>query len=1100
MPRFSLTNKHNPCPICSDTQGKCRKTRDSVYLCMNARSSVVGFRYRKETSNRLWGVFIPDDKVKEGRYSLLESRENVPNISPSAPIRDVYYREIFNQLDLHPEDLANLVSRGIRPEDASAAFRSVARFQKLGFGISHVLPGLGIKGKSLTNSQPGFLCPIHDIDGYLVAFQIRLRDGGYRWLSSYHPDKYPNGARPALPNGELPLAIHRPRKGKPKRIALVEGTGPKPYILANKFLALVIGAAGGQWAASPQTLKYTLEKASVELGTKEIDFYPDAGAIANPHVLRAYRALFKLLKQWGYDIKVSWWGQATKFDYDADEIPDDTLIERITVARFESIVHNPQDLWKDIHDIFQKAKGRCLSPIQPNGFGITPTRSNHYDVIYYSPGNLPDPQLYQELGSPKVVYEKGQRLEIWEEAVAKGWKIILDSSAPGLGKSHSAGVAIPDRFGVKKLFFFDTNHRNPTTATVEANYTDLPVRNNGFVRDRERTTPLGNDTLRWPREGEEPDTDGNCHRTPLFAALRQKNVEGIEASGESEVCLNCHLRSACQGSSGAGFGFRRDRRGALSQSRLRAHPDSAPNPVEFDFKETGQIWEEGGRLFKPMKSVTVGIAEFTKTLNSISAEHLQLLAPLIEALLPLMQGEVKEPYHGLDHQAIVSLLPTPPANIAEIILKLQFAVQPDLEFLNKLAEYGVDFQDLPQSIKRKFRADLGEITQLIKEEVPVNWILPLLRVWSGEAGAFRFAHGRLTIYNRDLRHANIARAAKFNIILDATVSRQYIALCLDADSPILEVQQETPQHENLTINQVVGLGKLGKERSETMQRRVTALRQGLSDKHANIAFGDWKDQSQTGDGIWFSNLRGSNEFQSCSALATFGIPYTNVGHLQALWQTLTGNCVSLDKENPDPQFQAFMEGFIQAEIIQAIGRLRSHLRPDEQLNYYFIADYDLSFLGLPVNQLEPGDISLEACGTQEANLIAVFRGLQIAATNGIKATQTAIGDAIGFSQGQISKICSSVGGLSRLKEIFQTLTEPYIAVGIFSSEEENYLAREFLKMVLEDTPEQLIEEVASVLKSVGKEAGDRILALLPISIRTTLIQQLSVLLANFTPK
>ncbi|MEP0884011.1 hypothetical protein NDI49_20880 [Trichocoleus sp. ST-U3] len=41
---------------------------------------------------------------------------------------------------------------------------------------------------------------------------------------------------------------------------------------------------------------------------------------------------------------------------------------------------------------------------------------------------------------PKIIYKKGDRLLLWKEAVIAGWQHILDTSAPGLGKSHTAGL------------------------------------------------------------------------------------------------------------------------------------------------------------------------------------------------------------------------------------------------------------------------------------------------------------------------------------------------------------------------------------------------------------------------------------------------------------------------------------------------------------------------------------------------------------------------------------------------------------------------------------------------------------------------------------
>jgi hypothetical protein len=219
------------------------------------------------------------------------------------------------------------------------------------------------------------------------------------------------------------------------------------------------------------------------------------------------------------------------------------------------------------------------------------------------------------MNCPRIIFHQGQRLQLWQEAVAKGWKHILDNSAPGLGKSHGAGIALPDAFAVEKLWYFAVDHRNPTTGVIEQNYTDLPVRNAGMKIDLRRQTPLGNNVVVWPKPGEEPDTQGNCHRAPLFALMRYNNIKGVESSQESPICSGCKQNKLCKGSSGAGYGFRNQRKIALKSSRNRAHPDSAPTPMEFPYAENGAFWDEAGTLIQPMESVTATLADFERVMG-----------------------------------------------------------------------------------------------------------------------------------------------------------------------------------------------------------------------------------------------------------------------------------------------------------------------------------------------------------------------------------------------------------------------------------------------------------------------------------------------------
>jgi len=1065
---------------------------------MSLHTEVPGFKYIGDSKDYLWGKFLPTaDGQAQVKTDIRSLRSQERGESLPVHTRDRVNAEITSQLSLHKLDIQDLEKRGISLEEARlAGFRSVESKQKLERIIPYKAPGLNVRGDGLSNFHPGYLCPVRDIDGKLVAFQVRLRGGGYRWLSSYHSRYRTNGARPNLPNGELPLAVWRPETVT--GIGLVEGTGAKPFLAARRMQQLIIGAAGGNWAASPETLKESLQKASTEFSTKIIHFYPDAGAIGNANIMRAYRRTWELVRRWGYSVRVAWWVQLSKAtDCDIDELLPDQYqaLEWITTAKFEALANEPSRLWEDVKKLFTKAK--TFTPKAFKGFANPSPIQKTYSTIGYVAGELPTPDEYQALGKPKIIFRHRQRDRIWEEAIAKGWKNILDSSAPGLGKSHTAGVAIPERMEVKQIFYFDTDHRNPSTEPIERNYTDLPVRNAGMVRDTSRQTPMGNDRIRWPKDGEEPDVNGNCFRAGLFAALRGKNIEGVEASGESPVCLKCHLRDACRGTSGAGFGFRHLRQTVLKKCLIRAHPDSAPQVNEFDYKEVGAFWEEGGKLLKPMKVISVGWADFEQAFAMLSSEFLNQLSDVRSALLPLFKGELKPPLYGFDNSALASLLP-PPEKLEPIIDKLEAFLDPDLGFLDSTAEYGVSFEELPNSLKRKLRGDLTELSEAIQKVIPLNWIVPLLRVWCGRArGSFRFDDGRLSIYLLDSRHATNAFAMKWNIWLDATISREYLGMVLGNDQ-ILEIAQELPKA-NLAVVQVTGLGKLGKNRSKIMTERVKALREALLERHSDIAFGDWKQHADDGDGTWFVNLRGSNEFQSREALATFGIPYQNLGHLQALWHCLTGDYLSLSDPQEDSPFQTFVNATVSAEIVQAIGRLRAHLRPDQTLTYYFVGDHDLSFLNelLPdaeFSSMKASDLSLGACSFMEANLLGIWRGLKAIAQLGEKDTQTNINQHSNISQGQISKVAKACGGMSRIKSIFQTLLSNSIAKGIIATQEETFLAREFLRLVLEEEPEKLIAEISSVIGIVGAASWQRIVAILPAAVRVEAISRLTELL------
>jgi hypothetical protein len=311
----------------------------------------------------------------------------------------------------------------------------------------------------------------------------------------------------------------------------------------------------------------------------------------------------------------------------------------------------------------------------------------------------------------------------------------------------------------------------------------------------------------------------------------------------------------------------------------------------------------------------------------------------------------------------------------------------------------------------------------------------------------------------------------------------------------------------LKIIQVSDLGLLGKQRSNTAERKVKALKHALAGKYTGIGFIDWKSSKHKdfAEGFWFADSRATNRYAKVPALASFGVPYVNLGELAALYQTLTGRQVNLDKDEPDAAFQRFVDCHVQSEIIQAAIRPRSHLRPNEEIPYYFVADYDLQFLkdalpGATIEQVKASDISLDACDTLERNLLGILRGLSATAAEGTKQTQAAIAQFGTMTQGQVSKVLAQVGGLDRVKKLFQTLYNVPIANGIISelSEDEEFLARKFLKLALQEhteigEPEQLVVEVVRIIQACGWESWRRMVAVLPGEVHVALSAQIVTL-------
>jgi hypothetical protein len=214
-------------------------------------------------------------------------------------------------------------------------------------------------------------------------------------------------------------------------------------------------------------------------------------------------------------------------------------------------------------------------------------------------------------------------------------------------------------------------------------------------------------------------------------------------------------------------------------------------------------------------------------------------------------------------------------------------------------------------------------------------------------------------------------------------------------------------------------------------------------------------------------------------MAVCGIPYQNVGHLQALYQTLTGDYAPLDKENPHEGLQQFLEAHTQAEIEQSVGRLRSHRRPDENLTFIFIGDYDLGFLRGEVDQIEAFQIAPEAGTAAQITRWKILEAVRQLQDKGEKLTQQAIAARANISQPLIAKIASQFGGWKRLSKILLALLDPfYSGSNNFSelTDEEKWIAQTYLPCLLDESQEAAVRDIATAVQVYGISAFLRILS------------------------
>ncbi len=722
------------------------------------------------------------------------------------------------------------------------------------------------------------------------------------------------------------------------------------------------------------------------------------------------------------------------------------------------------------------------------------------NVIIYKPGNIP--YITEVTGNISISCQPEEHITAWVEAVSKGWTQILDNSHPGLGKSYNAGQLTAADFGVDKLIYQDANHRNPSTLPIETNFVDLPVRHNGFKLDPTRKTPTGEDFKLWTKAGETADTDGNCHRTYLFNAFRNKNFTSLdfEESGISPICGGCSLKNQCRFASGDGFGFRFQKRSAIQNySELRAHPDSTPVTLTNAADQTftvGRLWEEAGTLIKPVRSVNVNLSDFETTVGKLLLLEPNIMSQLQPALLVLHQlftPKIKSTNrYGFDDASIRALLPPFPTGLD--IEAIRLFSEPDLTFLEDLDSIDItgDKQLKKSSAARYASKKLVKDSARSAGREFLNlsnyWLPDFLEAWKGD-GSFQSQWGVLSIYRRNPKHTELAKSAKFNIYLDATFKSQQLKLKLGIDDPVLVIEQQRPDYGNLKVVNVTGLGKLPKNRSDPLTSRVNALKETLKKLCPTLGIIDWKQIASLSEGRTeyghFVDGRGVNRFSDVAAIASFGIPYQNIGVLAAQYQVLTGERVNLEDKNST--FQKYLTDLIRAEIIQEIGRLRSHRRPNVELTFYFCADYDLGFLdrelpGVKLESVDAFQLCPEAGNASEQTGHAIVNALKSLWQSHQKIGQKALANIAEISQAWVSRFTQRWGGWQHFKKLLLLLLDSLNSGSNKNladlDDDEKWLARTYFPMLIaesESSPDHLLESVAEVAEVVGTRAMRRVL-------------------------
>ncbi|MEO1522782.1 MAG: hypothetical protein AAFU78_18655 [Cyanobacteria bacterium J06633_2] len=99
-------------------------------------------------------------------------------------------------------------------------------------------------------------------------------------------------------------------------------------------------------------------------------------------------------------------------------------------------------------------------------------------------------------------------------------------------------------------------------------------------------------------------------------------------------------------------------------------------------------------------------------------------------------------------------------------------------------------------------------------------------------------------------------------------------------------------------------------------------------------------------------------------------------------------------------FHTYVNRVIEADIKQAIGRIRSHQRKHEALTVILISNFEME---IGQKKVIASDITKKAATKREKFITAALHGIRILEKKGEKVTQTSVAKLTGYSQQYISR-------------------------------------------------------------------------------------------------
>lgn len=746
-----------------------------------------------------------------------------------------------------------------------------------------------------------------------------------------------------------------------------------------------------------------------------------------------------------------------------------------------------------------------------------------------------------------TIRDRSEIPEAYQRAVQDGYKHILDRRKPGSGKSHTVGTLDPKHFAVEvrmdedverkvpSLRYYTKESRNPSTITVEANFTEVPVRNHGWKADPGKTTPSGKAVYLPVYDAENPIGQGNCQFAHLFLLAGKKNIpaESMERASSHPICAQCPFNrprpgetgAECANHEGEGFGFRKQFKEAMAHNRIRLNPLSGSNLATAG---TIGIYEEISELLAPV-TLTLDLNDFNTQCEAIREHNYELatkLYPIEKALRHAMLSQLTR--YGTRDEAFFDLTNSfSRDDLAAILKELKPALNRSLNTIldhhSMVNEAAKRHRDLVQKLNRalkkldatnadkqpeqfaeakaKFDAILAEALQVEKsakdfeenrksrnaqrktqaienlKNAPVQGLWHVLNIMFNSkqgVGGFIVNNGKISISLPPDRVLRVINQSDTNIYLDATSEPQILCDKLGIQlEELLVIDDDLPQVTNIQHVQVIGFGKCARERVDSTNEQLKKLDAGIC-KHATSILGTEDFEVAIADYKDVNAINANHRHLS----DTRGSNKSQGKQVLIVHGLPKPNLGAIQNEyatlkNPGYSFEQFYQTRVDAEIQQLAGRLRANLYPEKNFLIFWVTEEPLPF---EAEQVKAIDVCYEAAPIGQKTERSIFEAIYQCVRQGRKLTQTVLAQLAGKTQGYISRWFENRGGWKYWCNLLRGKPVEDIEAYRSQLEPEEATITEILSIELEQESdsEETLAVVSEVLECFGADGFSRI--------------------------